>query len=490
MPTLSSIEILNSTVNRRYSRFFLKRSSGFCKKDGKTRIEVALELFAGAREKACFTCSHIIRPMVEWHIKNGAKSFGLSEELVQQLLQDGNWRRGVASVLRGVARFGVNRPFVPGSPFLVVWNYTWLCNLKCKHCYATAGKAHPDELNSQEALETVKKLADAGVLIIAFSGGEPLMRKDFFDTLKAAHEHDMFTAIATNGTLITKEVARKIKDSGAGYVQISLDGAKPETHDGFRGVSGAFERTIKGIKNCVEQEIFVEVSTTGIKQSKSEIPEIIDLCEQLKVPWWMLYNFVPSGRGRFIAENDLTPGEREEILRYLWQRLKSGGKVEVLSTAPQFARVSLQMESEAKEKAEDNLVIVPTHFYNTRLYEQLVELSEFIGGCGAGRVYCALDPNGTITPCVFFPLPVGNILEDDFLEVWGNPVFKELRDRDKLKGQCGQCEHRYVCGGCRARAYGYFNDYMAPDPGCINNLNLWEKLKHGEKKIEESSIKI
>jgi len=477
---MSSIEVLNSTVNRRYSRFFLSRASSFCKKDGKTRIEVALELYAGARDSACFTCSHIIRPMVGWHIRNGAKSFGLPEDIVKQLLSDGNWRRGVASVLRGVARFGVHRPFVPGAPFLVVWNYTWLCNLKCKHCYATAGKARSDELNSREAIAAVEKLADAGVLIIAFSGGEPLMRHDFFDTLKAVHDHGIYTAIATNGTLITREVAKRIKDSGAGYVQISLDGAKPETHDGFRGVSGAFEKTIKGIKNCVEQEIFVEVSTTGTKYSKEEIPEIIELCEQINVPWWMLYNFVPSGRGRFIAENDLTPEEREEILRQLYQRLKSNSKVEVLSTAPQFARVSLQMEKEAKDKAKDNMVIVPTHFYNTRIFEQLVELSEFIGGCGAGRVYCALDPDGTITPCVFFPLNVGNIKDDDFEEVWGNTVFKELRDRDKLKGQCGQCEYRYVCGGCRARAYGYFGDYMSPDPGCINNLDLWERLRKGE----------
>lgn len=428
--------------------------------------------------------------MVELHIKNGVKSFGLNEELVQQLLQNGNWRRGVANVLQGVARFGVNRTFVPGAPFLVVWNYTWLCNLKCKHCYATAGKARPDELNSNEAIETVEKLADAGVLIIAFSGGEPLMRRDFFVTLRATHDDGMYTAIATNGTLITREVAKRIKDSGAGYVQISLDGAKPETHDGFRGVLGAFEKTIKGIKNCVDEEIFVEISTTGTKHSKNEIPEIIELCEQLKVLWWMLYNFISSGRGRFIAENDLEPKEREEILRHLYQRLKTNSKVEVLSTAPQFARVSLQMEKEAKEKAEDNLIIVPTHFYNTRLYEQLVELSDFIGGCGAGRVYCALDPDGTIIPCVFFSLTVGNIRNDNFQEVWGNPVFKELRNRDKLKGQCGQCEYRYVCGVCRARAYGYFGDYLAPDPGCINNLDLWEKLKNDRKLSEPHSIEV
>ncbi|MHA1209056.1 MAG: radical SAM protein [Candidatus Freyarchaeota archaeon] len=475
--TLSSIEILNSTINNSLVRFLLRIMSGFCKKDGKSRIETALELYTDATDSACFTCSHIVHPIVKWAVRRGAKAFDVGEEDIKEKLSDVYWRRGLADVVRGVAKFGARRPFVPSAPFLVVWNYTWLCNLRCKHCYASAGKAHTDELSSREALDTVGKLADAGVTIIAFSGGEPLMRRDFFDTLQAAHDHGIFTAIATNGTLMTREVTKRIKDSGAGYVQISLDGAKPETHDDFRGVPGAYERTIKGIRNCVEQGVFVEVSTTGTKYSYKEIPDIIDLCERLGVDWWMLFNFVPSGRGRFIVENDLTPEEREEVLRYLWQRLKSNGKVEVLSTAPQFARVSLQMEEDAKLKAGDNEVIIPTHFYNPRLHGQLVNLSEFIGGCGAGGFYCALDPDGTITPCVFFPLKVGNIRDDDFEDMWDNPVFWELRDRDKLKGHCGRCEYRYVCGGCRARAYGYFGDYLAPDPGCINNLDLWEKLK-------------
>jgi len=107
-----------------------------------------------------------------------------------------------------------------------------------------------------------------------------------------------------------------------------------------------------------------------------------------------------------------------------------------------------------------------------------VGVSEFIGGCGAGRFYCAIDPDGTITPSVFMPVKVGNVREDDFEELWDTcPVFWDLRDRDKLKPHCGECEFRFVCGGCRARAYGYFGDYLAPDPGCVNNIDAWERLK-------------
>ena len=357
----------------------------------------------------------------------------------------------------------------------MVWNFTQLCNLRCKHCYASAGKPDPNELTTQEAYMALRKLVDAGVNIIAFSGGEPLMRKDFFEILKKASDYGVFTAVATNATLITKDVAKKLKDAGLGYVQISLDGAYSETHDGFRGVPNAFDKTIQGIRNCVEQDIFVEVATTATKLNYEEIPAIIDLCEKLNVDWWMMYNFVPTGRGRFIIENDLSPEEREKVLKILWDKLRSKPKLQVLSTAPQYARVALQMEKEAKEKTEK--LIVPTHFYNPHLHGQLIELSDFIGGCGAGRFYCALEHDGVITPCVFFPLKVGNIKTDNFEEIWENSkVFLDLRDREKLKPHCGVCEYRYVCGGCRARAYGYFGDYLAPDPGCINNKEEWNKL--------------
>jgi radical SAM protein with 4Fe4S-binding SPASM domain len=148
----------------------------------------------------------------------------------------------------------------------------------------------------------------------------------------------------------------------------------------------------------------------------------------------------------------------------LWERLKKGGNVNVLSTAPQFARVALQAEVGTDQK------IVPTHFANPSLSGQLVNLAEFIGGCGCGRFYCAIRSNGDIEPCVFFPLKIGNILSDDFTHLWiHNQILTELRDKDALQGTCGTCEYRYYCGGCRARAYGYTGNYLAPDPGCIKN---------------------
>ncbi|MEM0101476.1 MAG: SPASM domain-containing protein, partial [Candidatus Methanomethyliaceae archaeon] len=297
--------------------------------------------------------------------------------------------------------------------------------------------------------------------------GEPLIRKDILELVKFAKDNNLYVAIATNGILLTKEKCKELKNAGVEYLQISLDGAKALTHDTFRGVSGIFDKTIEGIKNAVNEGFFVNIATTVTNHNFLEIPEIIDLCETLGVNWFMMYNFVPTGRGKCIVETDLKPEEREELLKKLWNKLKNS-KVSVLSTAPQFARVALQTE---------NPDIIPTHFYNPELHGELKSLSNFIGGCGAGRFYIAINPNGDITPCVYFPLVVGNLLNSNLEELWIElKEFKELRNRNLLEPHCGICEYRFVCGGCRARAYGYFENYLAPDPGCILNKDIYDKL--------------
>lgn len=448
----------------------LRKFTGKCGKDGARRLRVALELFAGVRECACYTCSHIVKPIVEWVIRKGGEAFGVSEDELRKRFSDAYWCTGLMDVVLGIAKFGVRKPFVPGAPFLVVWDYTYACNLRCRHCYASAGVPLRDEMSLEEKLKTAENLADAGVTAVAFSGGEPLVKKDLFRVMRELRERGIFIAVATNGTLITREVARKLKEAGAGFVQISLDGSTPEVHDSFRGIPGAYEMTIRGIRNCVEEGLFVEVSTTATKINYGEVGRIADLCEELGVNWYMIFNFVPTGRGRFIIENDLTPEEREELLTYLWRRMRSGGKVEYLSTAPQFARVALQEEGGVKK--------IPGHFYNPELYGQLESLGEFIGGCGAGRMYAALEPNGVLQPCVFMPLAIGNLKEDSLEELWdSHPVLETLRDRDRLQENCRSCPYREYCGGCRARANSYFGDITAPDPGCVRNKEFFEMLR-------------
>ncbi len=470
---MDKVAFFAQVVANPVTRKALKALSSFCPSCGGSRIEVAVELALGYRKDACWKC-RMAAKTVEPLLKRGAETFNVSMEELKEKFKDRYWRRGLASVLKGIAVFGVRKPFVPGAPFQVVWDITYACNLRCRHCYATAGKALDDELTTDEALDVIDKLDRLGVTIIAFSGGEPLVRKDIFELAEYAVEKGIYVAIATNGTLITESVARRMRESGVGYVQISLDGRR-ETHDGFRGIDGCYDRAVEGIRNAVKAGLFVNVSMTVTKYNYQDVEHVIRLCEKLGVDWFMHYNFIPTGRGREIAEADITPEQREELLRYLYRKNYSS-KISLLSTAPQFARVALQCEGS----------IIPTHFYNVEAENRLRELAEFIGGCGAGRFYFAIRANGDIQPCVFFPLKVGNVREDDLEELWlHNHVFEDLRDKDIIEG-CGSCNYRYVCGGCRARAYNYFGDYLKPDPGCVRNKRWWEIAKTCEPAFPHS----
>lgn len=468
MQTDVGIGFLKAMLGNPVTRRILMGMNRQCKKCGENRLEVALEIYVGSRQEACRTCRLAEIPLSAI-IALGARAFGVSEGDIRRTFGDPHWRKGLISVVNGIANFGVSRPFVPGAPFQVVWDVTYGCNLRCQHCYASAGKARADELSTDEALMAIDQFAAMGVPIIAFSGGEPLVRSDILQLIRHASDKGIFVAIATNGTLITKEKARELKEAGLQYLQISVDGAKAETHDTFRGIPGSFDRTLEGIRSSVAEGFFVNISTTVTKRNVDEVPRIIDMCRNLGVDWFMAYNFIPAGRGKDMIDIDLSPEEREGLLKVLY-KANSGSGMQVLTTAPQFARVALQQCSGSSS-------IMSTHFYNQAVDKNLLGLSEFIGGCGAGRFYMALRANGNIDPCVFFPKTVGNIRHDDLKEIWlHDPLFTSLRNKDLLKDNCGHCEYRYHCGGCRARANGYFNDPLAADPGCIRNLDQYNEM--------------
>ena len=393
----------------------------------------------------------------------GGEIFGVGEEEIKKGLEGIYFRRGLTNVLRGMARYGVKMPGIVDAPFLVVWDCTHLCNLKCKHCYLEAKEKMEGELTTEEGKRLIDEMRDDGVIILAFSGGEPLMRKDFFELADYAHRNDLYVTSATNGTLITEEVAKKLKESGVEYVEISIDGKDADTHDSFRGVSGMFDRAIEGVKNCMDQGLQTGIATTVTQHNYDQIEEIHDLASDLGVKRFICFNFVPTGRGIDIIKDDISPEQREELLKFLLKKTYEGG-MESLSTAPQLARVAIE-----EEKG------VPVgHFYaDGRFDSKTRALADFIGRCGAGRFYCSIEPNGDVYPCVILPIKCGNIREIPLSDIWHeSPIFKELRDRSSLKGHCSECENKFVCGGCRARAWAYFKDLNAPDPGCINNKKI------------------
>lgn len=458
------------------SKFFLGRTLDYCQTDGANRLEVCLDLYLGNREDACQKCK-VLSKFVNYLINKGSSSFGVSKEELKETMEDKYWIKGLSSVIKGIAIFGVQKPFVPGAPFQVVWNLSRACNMKCAHCYEDAGRKGNDELTPQEIISGLEILAKSGVTAIAFSGGEPTVHPHILNFIEHTHKLGMFTAMATNGYFLSsKKECEKYTEKGLEFVQISIDGLQPETHDSFRGVDGAWKKAIKAVKNCVNSnDLFVEVATTVTEHNFEEIPEMIDLMRELGVDWFMMYNFIPTGNGANIVSMDISPQQRVKLLKTAYAE-NSEGEMQILSTAPQYAMVAESLVT------NDNPVI-PTHFSNPEYNNPLVkQLADFIGGCGAGRFYMSIEPNGDLYPCVFFPhkkeVILGNLLKDDFDDLWKNhELLKTLRNKEILKKHCGECESRNICGGCRARAYNYFNDILAPDPGCINNKYEWNKIR-------------
>ncbi|MEA1965627.1 MAG: radical SAM protein [Candidatus Aerophobetes bacterium] len=399
----------------------------------------------------------------------GRVVFGQTREDVKKELSTRTFQKGISLVMRSVAHYGLTYPQKFIAPPVVVWNFTNICNLKCKHCYQSAGKKLPEELSLKERLNVIDQLAAEDVFSVAFSGGEPLMDGDIWPVIERAKKEAIYVSIATNGTLITRDVAKRIANTGVDYVEISVDSADIKKHDKFRGVPGAWKRTIEGVENIVEQDsVNVGLAPTITKMNFNELEDLMKLALKLKVDKFFLFNFIPIGEGKNLIDLDLTPEMREKMLNALYDYYVKEGIVS-LTTCPQYARVSM-MRSKGQ--------LAPTSHYTMGRGEKTRLIAEFVGGCGVGRAYCAIQPDGIVTPCVYMPIPVGDLKKQSFKEIWTtSPILEELRNREDLKGHCGVCEYRSACGGCRARAYAYFGDYKAPDPGCINNKEAFLQLR-------------
>jgi len=465
MELLTNEKFWNSILETTPVKWMLKSALSTCQKCRRTPLKTALDNYSGKKRSFCSSCELYSRAIEFW-IGFIQKILAVEKNRVSKLFGDSYVRRAISSIVSGFAEYGFNRPIQVHAPFLVVWNFTYKCNLKCKHCYSNSGIDPKMELSTEEAMKIVDQLADFGVTSLAFSGGEPLMRKDFFDVARYAVESGLYVSLATNGTLLTEENAIKLKETGVHYVEVSVDGANAKTHDFFRGKNGAFEQTLQGLKNCMDKKICTCIAITGTKNNLKEIPAVLEMAENMGIDRFTLFNFIPTGRGKDIIDSDPTPQEREEILRFLNEKLSEDHKIAILSTTPQLARVALQCS------VSEDLILPLAHMEAAKVNKRARALADFIGGCGAGRLYCAISPEGKVQPCVFMPLIVGDLKTEKIEDIWVNSsILFDLRDRERLKGRCSKCEYKFVCGGCRARALSYHNDYLMSDPGCIRKLS-------------------
>lgn len=333
---------------------------------------------------------------------------------------------------------------------IISWNTTRECHLKCKHCYRDAGEKDAAELSTAEGKALVEEIAKAGFKILILSGGEPLLREDIFELVAHARSVGLRPVFGTTGTTITTEVARKLKEAGAACIGISLDSAGPKIHDEFRQVPGSWQAAVEGMRNCREVGLPFQVHTTVVEQNYGEFEAITDLAIAEGAVAHHVFFLVPTGRGKDIEADALRERQYEQLLHRILKKQKEV-PIELKPTcAPQFMRIARQMGMSMR----------------------------FSRGCLAGTAYCCIIPGGDVHPCPYLPVKVGNVREMPFSEIWrGAKMFKELRS-DSLGGKCGTCDHKEVCGGCRARAYYYTGgDYMAEDPWCLYRRGLAGDVK-------------
>jgi len=279
---IESLEnIMLSAVNP-FLKSILKKFDVECEQDGSLLVN-SLKEFLGENVDLCKSCSDLNRKVANPFLEVGGRIMRVDKEFMGRMFfgqEYGEaWMRGFALMMRGIEKYGIRIPFVPAGPFDIVWNLTYSCNLKCKHCYENAG-FHRPELTTEQAytvIDILSEIAGFGLPALSFSGGEPLLRKDFFEIATYAKKKIPYISVATNGTLLTKRNVRKLKEVGVGYVEISLDGASSEVHESFRGVSGCFEKTMEGIRNCQTEGLELCLATTAHKKNLDEIPKIMDL---------------------------------------------------------------------------------------------------------------------------------------------------------------------------------------------------------------------
>jgi len=344
-------------------------------------------------------------------------------------------------------------------PYLVSYAITRKCNLKCKHCYSNSTHEQAaDELSTREAKRLLDDISNWGIRLLIFDGGEPLCREDFFEISKYATQRGLRVVMGSNGTLIDKNVAIKLKNSGVMAVQISIDGANQKTHDQFRGEKGAYDKALQGARACMDVGLLFQFGMTIRRSTLNEIPEMLKLAVDSGANAAEFFDLVQVPRvKKDIPKEILNPVERKKVMLWLAEAQKECPIIIRVPGCPMYTLI-LQEEN-----------IQPKHFP-----AHLLKRIPYYGrGCAAGmpQGYLTILPNGDVIPCMLLQTKLGNVREESIFKIWDeSPTLIKLRNRDLLQGTCGQCTYKDRCAGCRGRAYEETGNILAADPGCWIDL--------------------
>jgi AdoMet-dependent heme synthase len=366
------------------------------------------------------------------------------------------------------------------NPYIVIWEVTRACQLKCVHCRADAqNKPDPMELTPGEGIKLIDQIYEMGNPMLVFTGGDCMMREDLFDLADYAIKKGMRVSMTPSATdNVTKEKMQRAKKVGLSRWAFSLDGPTPEIHDHFRGTPGSFDLTIEKVKYLNDLNMPLQLNTVISRYNYNHLEQMADLMKELKVVMWYIFLLVPTGRGQLDA--CLTPTEHEKVFRWLYELSKSA-PYDIKTTAAQhYRRVVFQQKArENRVNKEDGIR------YEDTLTKDMAYMTDGLKrapkGVNDGNGFLFISHTGDVMPSGLLPLVGGNVRENPLADIYRNsPIFKDLRSPDKYKGKCGVCEFRYVCGGSRSRTYAVTGDYMDSEPFCVY---IPEAMRKKETKV-------
>jgi radical SAM protein len=353
------------------------------------------------------------------------------------------------------------------DPFIVIWELTRACQLKCLHCRADAQyKRDPRELSFEEGKNLIDQIYEMNNPMLVFTGGDPLMREDVFEIAKYAVEKGVRVSMTPSATPnVTKEAIEKAKEVGLARWAFSIDGPKAEIHDHFRGTAGSFDLTMEKIKYLHEVGLPIQINTVISRYNIDYLDEMAKMVEDLGCVLWSVFFLVPTGRGQ---ESDMiSPVQHEKVFRWLYDLSKRVSFDIKTTEAMHYRRVVIQQKMREAKETTDEIEYLSA-LTEKGLTGSIDGLGRAPKGVNDGNGFVFISHIGDVYPSGLLPVKAGNIRETPLAEIYReSPIFKSLRNPDLFKGKCGVCEFRHVCGGSRSRAYAMTGDYLESEPFCV-----------------------